>query len=113
MSLEKYIKNWVSIDNEVKKYHEYIKNLRLQRNDIAEDILIYVKNNNLENTTIQISDGRLKFNNTKITPPLTFKFVKTCLNDCISDQKTVENIIEYIKQKDPDSMSSKIKIQRL
>ena len=99
MSLEKQIKEWVSIDNKLKMHQEIVKELRSQRNEIGGDILMYVDTNKLDNAVIEISDGRLKFNNTKITSPLTFRFIKTCLNDCISDTKTVEQIIEYIKNK--------------
>ena len=42
----------------------------------------------------QVSD-----NDTKITSPLTFKFIKKCLNDCISDPSDVEKIMDYIKEK--------------
>ena len=99
MSLEKQIKEWVSIDNKLKMHQEMVKELRSQRNEIGSDILMYVNTNKLDNAVIEISDGRLKFNNTKITSPLTFRFIKDCLNDCITDTKIVEQIIEHIKNK--------------
>ena len=80
-------------------YLDKIKELRSERNEIAEHILIYADQNNLGNAIIEISDGRLKFNDTKITSPLTFKFIKKCLNDCISDPSDVEKIMNYIKEK--------------
>ena len=99
MSLEKQIKEWVSIDNKLKMHQEIVKELRSQRNEIGGDILMYVDTNKLDNAVIEISDGRLKFNNIKITSPLTFRFITNCLNDCISDPSDVEKIMNYIKNK--------------
>ena len=92
------IKEWVSIDNQLRLYAGKTKELRLARNDIAEQIMLYADNNNLGNAIIEISDGKLKFNKTKVAPPLTFRFVKQCLNDCISNSQNVEKIMNYIKE---------------
>ena len=35
----------------------------------------------------------------KMSSQLTFKFLEKCLHDIISDEKQVENIINYIKNK--------------
>ena len=94
-----YIKKWVIMDNKVKLYMDKVKELRLERNEIAENIINYADKNNLGNATVEISDGKLKFNDTKISSPLTFKFIKSCLNDCISNSSDVEKIMDYIKEK--------------
>jgi len=93
------IKEWVSTDNMVRLYMDKIRELRSERNEIAENILVYAEKHNLGNAVIEISDGRLKFNDTKISSPLTFKFIKQCLNDCISNPSDVEKIMNYIKEK--------------
>ena len=36
-----------------------------------------IETNNLHNAVIQIDDGKLKFQNMKSTPPLTFKFIES------------------------------------
>ncbi|GAF93567.1 unnamed protein product, partial [marine sediment metagenome] len=43
--------------------------------------------------------GRLKFQQTKITNPLTFKFVEECLHECIENTDNVKHIIKHIKEK--------------
>jgi len=93
------VKEWVAADNKVRLYLDKLKELRSERNELAEHILGYADQNNLGNAIIEISDGRLKFNDTKITSPLTFKFIKRCLNDCISNPSDVEKIMDYIKEK--------------
>ena len=41
----------------------------------------------------------LKFQNTRVTAPLTFKFLEECLNECINGEEQVKQIIKYIKSK--------------
>jgi hypothetical protein len=99
MSFEEQVKQWVSTDNQMKLYSGRVKELRSQRNDIAHNLLTYVENKNLGGSIVQISDGKLKFQHTKITNPLTFRFVEECLHGCIQDENQVKYIIQYIKSK--------------
>lgn len=108
-SLEENIQQWVQIDNQVKLYADKIKSLREAKNQVSDKITSYVETNELTNARIQISDGLLKFQNTKVTPPLTFKFVERCLNDVIPNEKQVEQIIQYIKEKREFRYTSEIK----
>ena len=66
MSFEGQIQQWVSIDNQLKQLNDKTKDLREKRNVLEQNITTYATNNNLSNSTVQISDGRLKFTNTKI-----------------------------------------------
>ena len=61
------IQNWVAIDNQIKTLNQEAKELRSQRNDLTNNIFTYAESNNLENAVIQISDGKLKFQNVKQT----------------------------------------------
>jgi ferritin len=99
MNFENSIKNWINLDNRLKLLNDEIKKLRNDKNIIQDRILNYVENNNLSKTTIEINDGKLKFNNSRTTQPLTLKFIQECLNEVISDKSDVEKIIDYIKSK--------------
>ena len=108
MSFEERIKEWVSTDNMMKLYLEKVRELRHKRNDITDALVTYAADQNLEHAVIQISDGRLKFQQTKTTAPLTFKFIEHCLHECIvntedseciTNQDDVTQIIKYIKEK--------------
>ena len=99
MSFEEHIKEWVSTDNMMKLYLEKIRGLRQRRNDITDTLVTYAAEQNLNHAIIQISDGRLKFQQTKITNPLTFKFVEECLHECIENTDNVKHIIKHIKEK--------------
>lgn len=93
------IKEWVNYDNQLKKHCEKVKELRYNRNIVGKEIFHYVETNRLQNAVVEITDGKLKFQNVKQTSPLNFKFLEECLKDCISDTESVKDIIKYIKQK--------------
>jgi len=99
MSFEGQIQQWVSIDNQLKQLNEKTKDLREKRNVLEENITTYATNNNLSTSTVQISDGRLKFTNTKIPEPLTFKYLEKTLGEVIKNDSQVKLIMEHIKQK--------------
>lgn len=99
MSFEQNIQDWVSIDNKIKRYQDAIRNERREKNNLTEQILSYVETEKLTHAQIQISDGLLKFQNNKVTAPLTFKFLKECLNECIESEEKVEQLINYIRER--------------
>ena len=99
MNFEEAIKNWVAIDDEIKDKTAELRQLRDMRSQSQEAILDHVTTNGMAHKTVQISDGLLKFQNCKVTAPLTFRFITQCLNDCISDENQVKQLIKYIKQK--------------
>ena len=98
MSFEEQIKSWVNLDNQIRIFNEKLKDLRVQRNNVNEEIINYVETENLNNATVQISDGKLRFIETRHTMPLTLKFVKDCLTKCISNETDVEKIMLFIKE---------------
>ena len=99
MSFENQIQQWVQLDNQLKQLNEKTKELREKRNDLEGKITNYASTNNLSNATVQISDGKLKFVNTKVQEPLTFKYLERTLCEVIKNESQVKLIMEHIKQK--------------
>lgn len=99
IGFENQIKQWVQLDNQLKELNEKTKELREKRNTLERNITTYVASNNLSNSTVQISDGRLKFTNTKVTEPLTFKYLEKTLREVIKNENQVNLILQHIKQK--------------
>jgi hypothetical protein len=99
MSFENNIQQWVSYDNQLKQLNEKIKELREKRNTVEEKITTYASSNNLSNSNVEISDGKLKFVNTKVPEPLTFKYLEKTLGEVIKNESQVKLIVEHIKQK--------------
>ena len=109
MDLSEYIKEWVNYDNQIKLHSNKMKELRVRKNQLTESIFDYAEQNNLQNAVIEISDGKLKFQNIKQTSPLNFRFLEQCLNECIGNEQHVKDIIKYIKQKRETKYSNEIK----
>ena len=93
------IKQWVSIDNQLKKLNLQCKMLRQEKKEKEYNIFNYAEDNSLQNAIIEITDGKLKFQQSKTTSPLTFKFLENCLKECIHNEEQVKTIIKFIKQK--------------
>ena len=93
------IKTWVHLDNKVKTLHDELRDIRGKRNDIGTNIYKYASENNLDHAVIQISDGKLKFQNTRSTQALTLKFIKECLDECLGNSVDTNEIMEFIKSK--------------
>jgi seryl-tRNA synthetase len=108
-TFEQKIQAWVSIDNQLKLLNEKVQELRDKRNDLSENITKYAQTNNLQNATIQISDGKLKFANTRVTTPLTFKYLEKSLGEVIKNESQVKQIVEYVKENRDSKIVPEIK----
>ena len=54
------IKNFVGIDDQIRTLQNQIKELKREKTQFSKNIVTYMSQNNLENTNINISDGKLK-----------------------------------------------------
>jgi hypothetical protein len=109
MSFEQRIQQWVSIDNQMKQLTDKMKELRDKKNALSQDINTYVENSQLSNSSVQISDGQLKFVKVKDTQQLTFKYLETCLHEIIKNEEQVKKIVEYVKNNRQVKVVSEIK----
>lgn len=98
-NFEDNVRKWVKIDDELRKVNEHARQLREQRNTIANGIHSYVNTNQLGNATVNISDGRLRFVETTTAQSLTFKFLEECLSEIIPNNESVKQIMTHIKSK--------------
>lgn len=109
MSFEQKIQQWVTIDNQLKQMNEKIGELREKRTSLSKNIIEYADTNNLSNATLQITDGKLRFANTRVSAPLTFKYVEKTLGEVIKNESQVKQIVEYLKQKREVKVVAEIK----
>lgn len=92
------IQQWVKLDNNIKLTNKRLQESRKEKNEIGQEINDIVYKNNWQHAEIEISDGKLRFNEVKVTSPLTFGFLKECLSHFIEDEKQLNTIITYIKE---------------
>jgi len=100
MSFEDNIRKWIQIDNQIKERTLSIKQLRIEREQHNENILEYIAENNLDNATIKIGDGKLRFIDSKYPQALTYKFICEALCEYFQDDdEMVGEILQFIKAK--------------
>lgn len=92
------IQQWVIIDNQLKIINEKTRDIRNKKNELLDEISQYVKNNNIENKTIEITDGSLKFYEKKEYSGLTYSYIEECLGKIIEDKKHVDHIMNYLRE---------------
>jgi len=107
--LDKTIQTWVELDNELKKLNEKTKDVRTRKNDVEDKIITYVEDNSMNNSVVNIPDGKIKFCEVKQTQPLTLGFLEKCLSEVIANQSQVKQIVDYIKSKRETKMVPEIK----
>jgi hypothetical protein len=90
------IQKWVNIDTQLKSVHEKVKKARETKSQLLSNIYKYVEKKSLEDTTIEISDGELRFYEKREYQPISFGYVERCLETILSDKKQVEYIMDYL-----------------
>lgn len=98
-SFEDKIRNWVQIDNQLKTLNDQTRELRERKTQLTRNIHNYTQSNNLANSTVNISDGRLRFGTMQTQQALTFRFLEQCLSEIIPNQESVQQILSHIKNK--------------
>ena len=93
MSFEEKIKLWLDVDDKIKRLNEETRHLRETKNELAERINIVIDNNKLQDAVVEVPGGKIKFAQTRVTQPVTLKYIETCLSTIIQDQKQVEQIV--------------------
>ena len=101
MDLETAVKNWVTVDNKVRVLNQHIRNVREERNTSEKNLMKCIESNELQNSTINISDGRLKYKISKYNPPLTLKNVRNCLEKHLDDREKIDDILNALKHDKP------------
>lgn len=99
MSFEQQIKEWISLDNQLKLLNEKVKEIREKRQVANNFIIEHISKNNNLKANINIPDGKLKFAQINSAAPLTFKYVEKCLGEVIRNENQVKQIIDYIRSK--------------
>jgi hypothetical protein len=92
MNFEQQVQQWTVIDNQLKRLNEQTKQLREKRTALSNTIL-----KQATTPTVKISDGTLKFVNTRVPEPLTFKYLERALAGIIKNEQHVKQILDHVK----------------
>ena len=103
------IKKWIEIDNKIQSLNETLKTLRNSRNSTGEIITKYIETHNLTKTKFSLSSGYIKYSQTNMAKPLTYKYIFECLKQYFNDEELSTNVCEFIKKNRETTLTKSIK----
>lgn len=80
------VKDWIELDNQTLELKGSIAALNEKKKELEDEILKYVEEKKLENVTIALSDGKLKFAKQNVKQTLSIKYIKTALSKYNNEQ---------------------------
>lgn len=115
--LKNNVIGYVQFDNEIAKYKEDIASLKERMNEIVEkrnnfesNLIRIIETNKLEKKDIIISDGKIKYNQTKTTASITKKYLETCFMKYFKNNKdAVATLLKFIYSERDVSVKTSIK----
>jgi hypothetical protein len=97
------IRKWVEYDNMAYRYKLKMDSLKMEkekyeqeRNKMQDNILSYMENNKLKNNDIIISDGKLKYFNSKSSTSISKKFIEERLKIYFKNEEKAKDVAEFI-----------------
>ena len=90
----KSIKNWVTIDDKIRKLSEEIKNLKNDKKEYEK--LVLDELDKMQEKVISISDGKLRKNVTKSQAPLKKENIQKTIYDFTKDEKKTYEMIDQM-----------------
>ncbi len=109
MNFEQTIQQWVNIDDQIKIYNDKLKELREKKNILEKRATEIANENKLLDKPIKIKNGNLKIVNTKVTSPITFKYLEKSLGGIIQNSDHVQRILNHIKNNRETKVIQEIK----
>jgi len=97
MSLNDTLAKWIKIDNRIQELNAELKQLRNDKNILESALTKYAKDNKIENSTVKVNNNKIKFNVTKTSEPITFKYLERNLCNIIKNEDQLQKTMEYLK----------------
>lgn len=93
------VKNWVKIDDDIRKKNQEIKELKDERKEFETFILEYM--DKINESVINISDGKLRRNKSASKGALKQESIQNALLDITQDSSKAMQMTKYIMDKRP------------
>ena len=97
------IRKWVELDNKAQRYKLKMDELKkekekyeMERNKLGDNVLSFMENNKLEDNEIVISDGKLKYFNSKSSTSISQKFIQERLKLYFKNEDKAKEITDFI-----------------
>lgn len=101
--LKNNVIGYVQYDNEIAQYKEQIASLKEQMNEVIErrnefetSLIRIIETNKLEKKDIIISDGKIKYSQSKTAKPITKKYLEKCFFEFFGNKTKAEELLEKV-----------------
>lgn len=97
------IKKWVIVEKKIgsvkEEYNLKIQDYKKAKDELEKSLTKYMRENNLTDSIIKLPDGKIKYTETNIQQPITYKFLMEVFTELFKNTDKAEEIIKYIKQR--------------
>jgi len=102
------IKEWIKIDSEINKLKAEIKERNNEKKLLTENLVLIMKNNNID--CFDINGGALVYKKNKVKKPISGKTLLSALQNYYkTDQKIAEELTKYIMDSREEQIKETIK----
>ena len=88
------IKEWIGVDNDIKKLQDVVKEKKEQRKQLTERLVDIMKTNEID--CFDINDGKLIYTKTKVKTPLNKNNLVDALLKYYNDADRAKDMTEYL-----------------
>ena len=101
MDFNKLIIEWTNYDTRIKQENLKLKNLREKKSQLSDILVEYIEENKLTDSTFELTqmNTMVVCKNTTMTTPLTYDFLKSCMNEYFQDKTKTDDLLKFIKNK--------------
>jgi phage shock protein A len=98
-NFETIMKKWVQTDTQIRLMNQKMRTMKKEHTMLTKTVCEYIRENKMEHRKIETSDSKIEYYEKCSHPSLTYAFLEKYLADVISDKKSVDYIIDYLKSK--------------
>tara|TARA_Y100000591_G_C21510921_1_gene534633 strand:- start:197 stop:550 length:354 start_codon:yes stop_codon:yes gene_type:complete len=93
--LVKVVKEWVTMDNEIRRHQQLVKEMKVKQKNVSQQLMMTMKQNEIE--CFDINNGSLVYKKNKIKKPINKNTLYSILNNYFKgDTEHVEELGKFI-----------------
>ena len=98
------IKKWVILEKKIlsvkEEYNLKLKDYKSKKDSLENQLTKFMKENELTDSVIKLPDGKIKYNESNVSQPITYKFLKEIFTELYSgNNEKAEEILNFIKNR--------------
>ena len=106
------IKKWSLLEKKIYNLNKSIKELKYNRDILEDNLTKYIIEHKLTNTPITFDNNKIKYNESNVAQPITYKFLIDIFSEMYDKDKANE-IIKIIKTKREIKKQINLKLSEL